>query len=77
LIWRARIAVYLRLFLGVGALAFHVFIAPPPPARRVSLAMMGLGLAAVVPSAALQGLDLLGAAARLARCAKNRKHSTL
>ena len=61
-IWAARIALYVGLFLGIGALSFHAFIAPAPPlARRVSLAALGLGLAAVVPSAALQGLDLMGA----------------
>lgn len=62
LIWAMRVALYLGLFLGVGALAFHAFIAPaPPPAKRASLIVIGLGLAALVPSAALQGLDLMGA----------------
>jgi copper transport protein len=60
-IWAARVALYIGLFLGVGALAFHAFIAPAPPrARRVSMAAIALGLAALGPSALLQGLDLMG-----------------
>lgn len=61
-VWATRVALYLGLFLGVGTLAFQAFIAAaPPPARRVSLTAIGVGLAALVPSAALQGLDLIGA----------------
>lgn len=60
-IWAAKLALYLGLFLGVGALPFHHLVAPAPrSARNVLLVMIGLGLASILPSLALHGLDLLG-----------------
>lgn len=62
LIWITRVALYLGLFFGVGALPFHAFIAPAPPlARRVSTVMMVAGLISIPPAMGLQGLDMLGA----------------
>lgn len=62
LIWASRLALCLGLVFGVGALPFHVFVAPAPAAaRRLSVAAMGLGLAAIPAALGLQGLDLLGA----------------
>lgn len=61
LIWATRVALYLGLFLGIGALPFHAFIAPVPVgARRLSKGLMVLGLAAIPPALGLQGLDMLG-----------------
>ena len=61
LIWLTRLALYLGLFVGVGGLAFDAFVAPSPGlAVRLSKSAMALGLAALLPAAALQGLDLVG-----------------
>ena len=61
-IWLTKVALYLGLFVGVGGLAFDAFVAPSPRlAVRVSRGAMALGLAAILPAAALQGLDLVGA----------------
>lgn len=62
LIWLVRLAFYLGLFFGIGALPFHLFVAlTAPAARRLSQRAMGLGLLAILPALGLQGLDMLGA----------------
>jgi copper transport protein len=61
LIWLARLALYVGLFVGVGGAFFSAWIAPKHQAAPwlVRLAL-GLGLVAAAASLGLQGLDALG-----------------
>ncbi len=61
-LWLGRVALYIGLFLGVGAAAFRLWVAPLPSASaRLAGGLMATGLAAVPMSVGLQGLDALGA----------------
>jgi copper transport protein len=63
MLWAARVLVLLGLFVGVGAAAFAVFLAPagdlPRDARRTAAAVIAAGLVAAPLSVGLQGLDIL------------------
>ena len=59
-IWIVRALQYIVLFLGVGSAAVGALSPLPTSARRVSRGLSALGLVLVVPSLALQGVDLLG-----------------
>ncbi|MGO4570550.1 copper resistance CopC/CopD family protein [Microvirga sp. 2TAF3] len=63
-IWVARLALYIGLFAGVGGAFFARWIAPeatPQTALALVRAAIGLGLAAIILSVGLQGLDALNA----------------
>jgi copper transport protein len=64
LMWIARVAIYLGLFIGVAGSFFAAWIATPSPlpsgARSILRWTMIGGLVAVPISFALQGVDLLG-----------------
>ncbi|MDN5004047.1 copper resistance CopC/CopD family protein [Bradyrhizobium sp. GCM10027634] len=60
-IWFAKVALYLGLFFGVGALAYNARVSPlPPAAERIAGWLMVVGLLAAISSLGLQGLDVLG-----------------
>lgn len=62
-IWATRLLVYLGLFVGVGGTSFRALIAQgrglPRRAEQVIAVLMIVGLAAVIVSLGLQGLDAL------------------
>lgn len=61
-LWLGKIGLYLGLFIGVGGgFALHWFVRDVRPGRRMVQTMLGIGLLATIVSAALQGLDGLGA----------------
>ena len=64
LIWLARIGVYLGLFVGVGGAFFAAWIGQGAGGSTVSRGALAVGLVSAVASLGLQGLDLLGLAAR-------------
>lgn len=59
LIWLARIGIYIGLFAGVGGTFFVCWIAPARAASNLIAAALAVGLAGIVPSLGLQGLDVL------------------
>ncbi|WP_049824028.1 copper resistance protein CopC [Bradyrhizobium sp. WSM2254] len=60
-IWFAKVALYLGLFFGVGALAYNFGVSPlPSAAERIAGWLMVVGLLAAISSLGLQGLDVLG-----------------
>lgn len=63
-LWVARMALHLGLFMGAGGAFFTTWVAPrlvPPGAVRVIEGFLALGAAAAVLSVGLQGLDAQGA----------------
>ena len=62
LIWLARIAVYLGLFVGVGGVFFAGWIGSVPYGSKTILVSLAVGLAGAAASLGLQGLDLLNMA---------------
>ena len=65
LIWLARIGVYLGLFVGVGGVFFaRLDRVGASGGSDVIAVALRIGLVSAVASLGLQGLDLLGSAAR-------------
>lgn len=62
LIWLARIAVYLGLFVGVGGVFFAVWIGCGSYGSKTIPGSLAIGLAGAAASLGLQGLDLLNLA---------------
>jgi copper transport protein len=59
-IWICRVAIYLGLFGGVGALVFGAIAPLPNAVRRIAVALIGTGMVAAVLALGLQGVDGLG-----------------
>lgn len=59
-IWAARLTLYLGLFFGIGAAVFRAFLRPNCGGRRTRV-LFFVGMAAVLASLALFGLDALDA----------------
>ncbi|WP_262268341.1 copper resistance CopC/CopD family protein [Microvirga yunnanensis] len=62
-LWLARVALYLGLFVGVGGAFFMAWVAPDLPiakAERCLVGFLAIGAIAAVLSLGLQGVDALG-----------------
>jgi copper transport protein len=60
LIWLARLALFIGLFVGVGGAFFRAAIARAPLARSPTAIALGIGLLGTILSFGLQGVDLGG-----------------